>query len=125
MPYQIGATSGTLTDLDALTTPVPNPIAKEHFQEYSLYKTLGNGKRKGYGTPKTKWEFALLSQEEYDELAAFFPTGSDTVYITTRLPDDSYVSYEVTGNFPIQKPVFGGGYFNNIVIEFEFMEELP
>lgn len=125
MPYKIGSTAGGMVDLALLTVPVEYPVGKEHYQPYSLYKKLGSGFRRGYGLPRTRWVWPLITQEERDQLEAFFPTGSDTVFISTRLPDDSFVDYECVGNWIVKEPGFGGGHLKNFVIEFEHMEVIP
>lgn len=124
MTYQIGSTEVGMTDLASLGTAVEYPQGKEHYQPYAVYKTLGDGSRKGFGLPRTKWVWAFITQEERDQLQTFFPTGSDTVYISTRLPDDTYVDYVCIGNWPEQEPNWVGGYFRNFEIEFVQMEAL-
>jgi len=123
MPYQIGVAEESLTDLASLTTPVPYPKGKSQYRSYAVFRKLGNGTRRGFGLPRTRWLFGVLSQEERDQLAVFCPSGvSDTVYITTLLPDDSYVSYVGTVHWPEEED-YQPGYFN-FVLEFTDLEEV-
>ena len=124
MAYEIGTTEAGMTALSALPVPVGDPKSKEHFERYALYRLAGDGRKKGYGLPRTKWEWGFITQEERDQLKTFFPLESNTVFIKTRLPDDSFATYEAIGNWIEQEGNFGGGYVKNLVIEFTFMEAL-
>lgn len=125
MPYKIGSTEPGMTDLASLATPVEYPKSKEEFQPYARYVKLGDGKRRGFGLPRTRWVWPTISQEERDQLRTFFPSGvSDAVYLSTRLPDDSFEDFVAIGHWPEDEPVFGGGYFYNFAIEFTDMEAL-
>jgi len=122
--YQIGIAEGSLANLAALATPVPYPKGKSEYRPYAVYRRLGNGSRRGFGLPRTRWIFGVLSQEERDQLAVFCPTGvSDTVYITTLMPDDTYVSFVGTVHWPEEEP-YQPGYFGNFVLEFTDLEEI-
>lgn len=124
MSYEIGSTQGGMTDLADLTVPVEYPTGKKYYQPYAKYIKLGDGSRKGLGLPKTKWVWPQITQEERDQLETFFTTGSDTVYISTRLPDDSFADFMCIGNWPEEEPAWVGGYFQNFEIEFTQMEAL-
>lgn len=124
MSYEIGTTEAGMVALSALTVPVEDPKGKENFERYALYKIAGDGQRKGYGLPRTKWVWGVILQAERDQLKTFFPDESNVVYIKTRLPDDSYVSYKAIGNWVEKEPSFGGGYVKNLVLEFSYMETL-
>jgi hypothetical protein len=75
--------------------------------------------------PRTRWIFGLLTQEERDELAAFCPGGvSNTIYIVTKMPDDSYATFVGTLHWPEEEPTFPGSSFANIILEFTDLEEV-
>ncbi len=124
MAYEIGTTEAGMAELSALVVAVEDPKGKEYFERYSFYKLAGDGQKKGYGLPRTKWVWALITQEERDQLKSFFPLESNTIFIKTRLPDGSYASYQAIGNWQEKESVFGGGYIKNLEIEFSFMEAL-
>lgn len=126
MGYEIGLTEIGLTDLADLTVPVPYPKGKSEYKAYSVFRRLGNGTRRGFGLPKTRWIFGVITQEERDQLADFCASGvSDTVYITTRMPDDTYVSFVGIIHWPEEEATFPGSSFANFVLEFTDLEELP
>ena len=123
MAYEIGLSEEGLTSLAALATPVPYPKGKSEYRPYAVYRRLGNGSRRGFGLPRTRWVFGLLTQEERDQLAEFCPSGvSDTVYITTRMPDDSYVSFVGIIHWPEEEATFPGSSFANFILEFTDLE---
>lgn len=123
MAYEIGETEVGLTDLADLTVPVEYPTSKKYFQPYAVYKRLGDGSRKGYGLPRTRWLWPHITQEERDQLQEFFEgAASVTLYITTRLPDDTYDSYVCIAHWPDEEPAWVGGYFQNFAIDFTNLE---
>jgi len=125
MSYEIGLTEVGLTDLASLATPVPYPKGKSGYRPYAVFRKLGNGTRRGFGLPRTRWVFGMLTQEERDQLALFCTSGvSDTVYITTRMPDDSYASFVGTVHWPEGEDTFPGSSFANFILEFTDLEEL-
>jgi len=125
MGYEIGVAEVSLTGLGSLVVPVPYPKGKSEYRPYAVYRKLGNGTRRGFGLPHTRWIFGVLTQEERDQLAVFCPSGvSDTVYITTRMPEDSYVSFVGTIHWPEEEATFPGSSFGNFILEFTDLEEL-
>ena len=124
MAYQIGVAEVSLTNLASLATPVPYPKGKSNHRPYAVYRRLGNGSRRGFGLPRTRWIFGVLSQEERDQLAVYCPSGvADTIYITTLMPDDTFVSFVGNVHWPEEEP-YQPGYFGNFILEFTDLEEL-
>jgi len=125
MAYEIGLTEIGLTDLADLAAPLPYPKGKSEYRPYAVYRKLGNGTRRGFGLPGTRWIFGVLTQEERDQLALFCPSGvSDTVYISTRMPDDTYADFVGTMHWPEEENTFPGSSFVNFILEFTDLEEL-
>jgi hypothetical protein len=89
--FKIGSTAETLTSLDELTTPLPDP--QHEFREYRKMVTLGDGSLLGVGPQSVLWTFPMLETEQISELDAF-RTG-DTLFIQTWKRDDTPAVFEV------------------------------
>lgn len=94
--YQIGATYGGLTNLEALTTPVDAP--KSSFIPNSQNFPLGNGLTRGAGWAVAFWRWGLLSQAQRNQLRTFCTGASAAVFINTRKNDTSDAYQVYTAN---------------------------
>lgn len=94
--YEIDDTSGGLTALDALATPLPDP--QPAFNEYRKMVRLGDGTLRGVGPQTVVWTFPILEPDQIAQLEAFLSTSP--IYITTRKRDDSFASFEVLMTLP-------------------------
>ena len=98
--YEIGATGPGLTNLAALTPPVPEP--KSNFQDSSRYVTLGDGSVRGLGWLAAEWRWTFLTRAQRDELKTFCAGASADVFIRTRTNDtiDTYGEYSAKMIWP-------------------------
>lgn len=116
MPYEIGATEVGMTALASLGTPVEYP--KGEYEPYARYARLGDGLLRGFGLPVARWTFPLLTSEERDMLKTFCSGASATVFISTKLNDNTYDDFSATMMWPSEEHRWPGGHFSNLVIEF-------
>lgn len=123
--FEIGLDSGSMTPLDQLTTPVPNP--QPEFHQFRKMDRLGTMKLKGRGPRTVIWAFPLLEVEEVAQLETF--KVDDPIFIRTRHRDDSLHIYEVEVNWPDPKqdgdhrPSFPG-LRSGLVLEFIVISEV-
>lgn len=91
--YQIGTSTGTLTNVESLTTPLPPP--KSTFTPYAEPVDLGNGAVRGAGWASATWNWGFLTQAQRDQLRTYCTGASASVYIVTRKTDttDAYTTY--------------------------------
>ncbi len=89
--FKIGTTSGGITSLDALTTPLPDP--QHEFREYRKMVTLGDGTLFGVGPQTVIWSFPMLDVDQIAQLEFF--QASDPIYIQTLKRDDTEAVFEV------------------------------
>jgi hypothetical protein len=94
--FMIGATAETLTSLDELTTPLPDP--QWEFREYRKMVRLGDGSMQGLGPQTVTWGFPMLEPAQIAELEAF--ASDDPIYIQTPKRDDTSAIFEVLFNIP-------------------------
>ena len=122
--FEIDETSGGLTALDALATPLPDP--QPVFNEYREKVRLANGSMRGLGPQTVTWSFPLLEVEQIEELEAFF--DSSPIYIRTRKRNDDFAVFEVIPNVPDPKQD-GDHLFQGIrsgyTVEFIILSEVP
>ena len=97
------STTSTLTNLSALTVPIPDP--RSPFQAYAEYVTMASGKVVGRGWPIVTWDFGYLTQTQRDQLRTFCAGASAQVYIGTRQNDnaDAYKKYQCVMNWPLNE----------------------
>lgn len=122
MPYEIGSTEVGMTDLADLTEAVDYP--RGEYEPYALYKRLGDGSIKGFGQPVARWTFPILTKEQRDQLKTFCSGASATVFISTKLNDNSFDDFQAIMVWPEREARWYGGYFQNLVIEFQQLEAL-
>ena len=92
--FEIGLTEMEMENLETLTTPLERP--KSEYLPYARTVNLGDGGKRGVGSPMAVWRFALLTVEQRDQLKTFCPDASGTVYIRTKLNDDAYANFQAT-----------------------------
>jgi hypothetical protein len=118
--YQIGTTIETLTALDALATPLPNPMPD--FQEYRRKDRLGDMSMKGRGPRTILWKLAISEIPEVEQLEVFM-TG-DPIYIRSKKRNDIFAVFQVLMNLldprhdGVRLPGFVGNRMEN---EYEFI----
>ena len=123
--FKIGLTSGGMTSLDELATPLPNP--QPEFHQYRKMDRLGNMKLKGRGPRTVMWGFPLIEVEQVSQLGIFNIT--DPIYIQTRHRDDTVHIYEVEVNWPDPRqdgdhsPSFRG-LRSGLIVEFIVLSEV-
>jgi hypothetical protein len=91
--FQIGSTS-SMTNIEALGTPLEIP--KSEYLPYARTVNLGSGGKRGVGMPMAVWTFPLLTVEQRDQLKTFCTGASATVWIRTKLNDDTYDDFTGT-----------------------------
>jgi hypothetical protein len=97
---EIGTTLEGMTNLESLTTPIPNP--KPFYRQFSeVVATLGGGNY-GRGYAQVDWVWNVLTREQRDQLRTFCAGASATVYIRTRTNDnsDAYKKFIAIMRFP-------------------------
>jgi hypothetical protein len=118
--YEIGLTAGTMTALDALATPLLDPMPD--FQEFRRKDRLGDMSMKGRGPQTVIWKFAINEIEQATQLEIFM-TG-DPIYIRSKKKDDSFGVFQVMMNLldprndGFRLPGFVGNRMEN---EYEFI----
>ena len=93
--FKIGTTSGGITSLDSLTTPIPDP--QQRFDQYRKKERLGDMSMKGRGPQSVVWTFPLLEVDQLAQLETF--QSDDPIYIRTPKRDDTWGVFEVMVNW--------------------------
>lgn len=114
MFYGIGLTAETITDLADLETPIPYPKS-----EPPHYETVecGDGSLFEVGSEKFSWELPYMEPAWVSMMRTFCPGSSATVFVSTKLEDDTFGVRQVKLLFPKLPPREGGNYPN---VRFEF-----
>ncbi len=107
--FQIGTTPETLTALDALATPVPDP--QWEFQKYRKMARLADGSMRGQGPSTIVWSFPLAEDDQIAQLEAYKST--ETIYIRACKRDGTFAVFEVTMNWT--DPRQDGDHMNGFV----------
>lgn len=89
--FMIGTTLIGMVNLEALTVPMVPP--KSNYLPFARTVNLGNGGKRGGGSPVAIWDFTLITLEERNQLKTFCPGASADVYIHTKLNDDTYADF--------------------------------
>lgn len=123
--FKIGTTSGGITSLDSLATPIPDP--QQRFDVYRKKERLGDMSMKGRGPQSVVWTFPLLQVDELAQLETF--QSEEPIYIRTPKRDDSWGIFEVMVNWP--DPREDGDHMNgfqghrgNLALEFIILSEV-
>jgi hypothetical protein len=119
--YAIGLSSGSMTLLSALSTPVDQP--KGDYMPYSAEQVLVSGLVRGTGLPVDTWHWDVLPREQRDMLRTFCPGKSAQVYITTKTKDmtDSYHTFQAIMVWPTDKEVRDVQRRTDFAIKFQSM----
>lgn len=124
--FQIGETELTLTSLDELTTPLPDP--QWEFHEYREMVRLASNRLRGLGPQTVLWSFPMLETAQIAQLKEF--SIGAPIYIQTLKQDDTLATFEVNMNIlePVQdgehKPGFKG-WRMGFDVEFVVISEVP
>src|SRR5689334_14132020 len=116
LPVKIGTTAEEMISLDELETPLQAP--KFEFLDYEDTVRLQDNTERGLGFPVARWIYPYLEAEERNQLKEFCPGASATVYICTKLPNDTYGNYQATMIWLKQEPVRTMDLKTDFVIEF-------
>lgn len=103
---EIGTTYGGMTNIESLTVPLPN--MQSFYKPYAQVTDLGSGETKGLGSPQTEWKWNLLTRAQRDQLRQFCTGSSATVYIRTRINDntDEYLDFRAIMIWPLEEERF-------------------
>lgn len=96
--FEIGLTEIGMTNIEALAEPLDPP--KSEYLPYARTVNLGDGRKRGIGSPVAIWNFPLLTVEQRDQLKTFCPNAAGVVFIRTKLNDDTYADYQGTMIWP-------------------------
>lgn len=103
METSIGATLGTLTALNLLSVPLPEPEVPP-FMDYSDERMMASGLSVGKGAPNTVWIFPLFETvAPRNQLKVFCPGKSARVYIRTRKSNGNYGTFFCIMHWPISE----------------------
>ncbi len=123
--FKIGTTSGGVTSLDALATPLPDP--QQQFSEFRRKERLDNLTMKGRGPQTIQWVFPLIETAQLTQLEGFQAT--DPIYIRSPKRNDTFGVFEVHMNWV--DPREDGDHMNgfrgwrgNLTIEFIVVGEV-
>jgi len=100
MTYKIGTTQAGLTDLAALTVPLPRPYAP--FRRYAEVINTQDLGAVGIGFPSCTWTFAKLTYAQVAQLKTFCANASASVFIETMNSTGSYKQYSCKMIWPIE-----------------------
>jgi hypothetical protein len=117
--YEIGTSEGTMANLQSLAEPIEEP--RSEYEPYTRIVNLGSGGKRGLGSPRATWNFALLTLEQRNQLKTFCPDASATVYIKTKLNDDTYAVFQATMLWVENEPRWLAGVKQNLQIVFRNM----
>jgi len=92
--YMIGLSAETLTSLDELAVPLPDP--QDEFRKFLRKDRLGNRRMKGRGPQTIIWEFPMLEIEQQSALDDFNIEAA--IYIQSPNKDEEDTVYEVNVN---------------------------
>ncbi len=118
--FKIGTTFGGMTNIEALTTPLPLP--QFDYSAFARLANLGNGGTRGVGSPVATWTFQLLSLAEYTQLRTFCTGASAEIYIRTRIDDDTYADFKCKMILPNDGMGRWYGNRKNYVVTFRNLE---
>lgn len=116
LDVKIGETFEEMTSLDELETPVEAP--KFEYFDYEDTITLEDNTERGIGFPMAIWTFPYLESAWRNQLKEFCPGASAHVFISTKLPDDTYADFEADMIWPKKEPIRSMDLKTDFVIEF-------
>jgi hypothetical protein len=111
----------SLTNVTALTTPVPAP--KSAPRPWVQAVALGSGRQRAQGKPLTVWNFSYLTRAQRDQLRTFCPGKSANVYIRSRGIDqaDAYQYCQAIMLWPDEEARDSLGYRVPLAVTFQFL----
>lgn len=98
--FEIGESLGSMTNLAELETPIVEETPRSSYLPYARTVNTGDGGKRGIGSPVAVWDFPLLTLDQRNQLKGFCPGASATVYIRTKLNDDSYADFQAIMIWP-------------------------
>ena len=125
MTYKIGSTQVGLTELSALTVPLPRPYAT--YQAHSEITDTVDGGAVGRGFPIVVWQFSGLTLDQRDQLRSFCSGVSATVYIETQSneDEDEFVQLECKMIWPLtENAPATGGRRETLAITFRVLQDV-
>jgi hypothetical protein len=121
--YKYGPTED---DMELLTDLGIRGSPQSGYRPYSVTVTLGDGTLQGHGMPIVTWHWAFVTVAERD----VFVDGLDgalsgPAFIRTRLPDNTWATFECIQNMPTGEENLQVGHILNFDIEFTYCELIP
>lgn len=122
--YSIGATEETIELLPAAGI---RAAPQSGYRPYSVTVTLGDGTLQGHGAPIVTWHWAFVTVEERDVFIDLLDEGalSGPVFIRTRLPDNTWATFECIQNMPTGEENLSSGKIINFDVEFTHCILIP
>lgn len=122
--YMIGATEGTM---ELLPEAGIRAAPQSGYQPFATTVTLGDGTLKGVGFPIVTWHWAFVSVAERDIFIDLLDAGtlSGPAFIRTRLPDNTWGTFECIMNTPTGEPNLQVGTIIGFDIEFTHCVLIP
>lgn len=99
--FRIGTTQANMTNIEALTVALPVPRAI--FRDYAETITAASGRTYGRGYPICRWNFAMLTSAQRQQLKSYCTGLSAVVYIRTLANDDQYYDYRAIMHWPVEE----------------------
>ena len=96
--FEIGTTLAGMTNIEALATPLPVPLAPP--PRYPRRVRAASGRVYSQGYPSCEWIFSPLSSAQRAQLKTFCAGESANVYIKTLAADDTYKTYQAVMVWP-------------------------
>jgi len=121
--FAIDTTEVGLTNIEQLTTPLPEP--KSAFLPYARTISLGSGGTRGIGNPVAVWTFPILSIAQYNQLKTFCPNASADIFIVTKIDDDTYATFSGMMIWPNEPQDRWYGERKNFSVQFRQLIEIP
>jgi hypothetical protein len=122
LDFQIGNTEETMVDIYTLTRAAPHA----GYRPYSTVIRLGDGTQQGNGFPIVTWHWASVTVAERDALIG--DLGDDLSaarFIRTRLPDNSFATFECIMHRPTGEEDLQAGKILSFDIEFTHCVIIP
>lgn len=119
--FMIGTTQGGMTNVEALSAPMPAPDAT--YQAYEDQIQLASGAVRGVGPAICTWNWGFITSAQRAALRAFCTGASATVYIKTLDDSLAYHTYRATMIWPQAEEVDAGRLLS-VEINFKLWEQL-
>lgn len=119
--FMIGTTQAGMTNVEALSTPLPAPDAT--YQAYEDQIQLGSGAVRGVGPAICTWHWGFITSTQRAALRAFCTGAAATVYIKTMDDSLAYHTYRATMIWPQAEEVDAGRLLD-VEINFKLWEQL-